>query len=227
MQKLISNNFPVRIAILENGSISGTILKPVINGTPDFKLVAQDKSGDNILEIIKKYRPDVILIDLILYGSNGIEVTARLKEFYPDIKIIILSDRTMPNEVLASFGSGASAYCRKNINPDELKNVIRTVYKGAFWVDPAVAKIAQNFFPKPKNTSNVIKINYDAQRFKLSSRELDVLGLVAEGKSNIEIGKALFISEHTAKAHVCSILQKMEAKDRVQAAVLAVKMNLV
>ena len=110
--------------------------------------------------------------------------------------------------------------------PQTLSNVINQVAKGAAWVDPAVSHYVLNAIPKPDNFSIKNKESGDV-RAQLTEREQEVLGLLVKGKSNTEIAKALIVSVHTAKAHVCSILQKLYVEDRVQAAVKAIKENLV
>ena len=106
-------------------------------------------------------------------------------------------------------------------------NVIREVAKGACWLDPVIAKVALKLFPKPENTNITTKGHMLDARSQLTERELEVLRLLVKGKSNTEIAKDLIVSVHTAKAHVCSILQKLCVDDRVQAAVKAVKENIV
>ena len=166
-------------------------------------------------------------MDLGLPGMNGIEATGRIKKDNPDLKIIILTSHEREEEVLASLGSGANAYCLKDIEPCALVNVIREVAKGACWLDPVIAKVALKLFPKPESSMITTNSHMFDARSQLTERELEVLRLLVKGKSNTEIAKDLIVSVHTAKAHVCSILQKLCVDDRVQAAVKAVKENIV
>ena len=166
-------------------------------------------------------------MDLGLPGMNGIEATGRIKQENSDMKVIILTSHERDEEVLAALGSGANAYCLKDIEPNALVNVIKEVAKGACWLDPVIAKVALKLFPKPENIRVSSSNQLSDGRGQLTERELEVLRLLVKGKSNTEIAKDLIVSVHTAKAHVCSILQKLCVDDRVQAAVKAVKENIV
>ena len=141
--------------------------------------------------------------------------------------MVILTSHERGEEVIAALGSGACAYCLKDIDPDLLVQVICAAAKGACWIDSTVAKSALSFFPKPENIANLPKTEPSDSRAQLTDRELEVLKHLVQGKSNTEIAKELIVSVHTAKAHVCSILQKLCVDDRVQAAVKAIKENII
>ena len=177
--------------------------------------------------MIKELRPDVVLMDLGLPGINGIEATQQVKAFDEKIKVVILTSHDRDEEVLASLGSGANAYCLKDIEPNTLVNVLKNVSQGAAWLDPAIAKVALNLFPKPQSTKVLNPSEISDARAQLTEREMEVLRLLVQGKSNTEIAKDLIVSVHTAKAHVCSILQKLCVDDRVQAAVKAIRENII
>ncbi len=115
----------------------------------------------------------------------------------------------------------------KDIDPNKLADVVRDVANGVCWLDPEIAQLALNSFPKPENTRLLANNSNQEGRVPLTEREYEVLKHLVTGKSNTEIAKELIVSVHTAKAHVCSILQKMCVNDRVQAAVKAVKEGLV
>ena len=123
--------------------------------------------------------------------------------------------------------SGANAYCLKDIDPSKLADVIRDVSKGVCWIDSVVANLALKSIPKVDNVGLLGHQVSDQTRVPLTEREFEVLKHLVAGKSNTEIAKELIVSVHTAKAHVCSILQKMCVNDRVQAAVKAVKEGMV
>lgn len=158
---------------------------------------------------------------------NGLEATMKAKEICPDVKVIILTSHEREEEVLAALGSGAIAYCLKDIDPKALSEVIRSVAQGACWIDPNVAKLALKLFPKPENVKLLNEHEQVDPKGHLTDRETEVLKLLVKGKSNTEIAKELIVSVHTAKAHVCSILQKLCVDDRVQAAVKAIKEGIV
>lgn len=217
----------INVVIVEDYKLTRVGLRSTINEFENISVVGEAEDAIQGLDIIKREHPQVVLMDLGLPGMNGIEATQKLKEVYPDIKVIILTSHDREEEVLAALGSGASAYCLKDIDPKTLSSVIRNVAKGACWLDSAIAKVALNLFPKPENTSLQGCGEVSDARAQLTEREFEVLRLLVKGKSNTEIAKELIVSVHTAKAHVCSILQKLCVDDRVQAAVKAIKENII
>jgi len=218
---------PVRVVIVEDYKLTRVGLRTALNEIENIKVVGEAEDGQSGVEVILREKPDVVLMDLGLSNMNGIEATMKVKEVYPDTNIIILTSHEREEEVLASLGSGACAYCLKDIDPKTLSDVIKSVAKGACWLDPGIAKIALKLFPKPDNTGIISNNEISDARAQLTERELEVLRLLVEGKSNTEIAKELIVSVHTAKAHVCSILQKLCVDDRVQAAVKAIKENII
>ncbi len=220
-------NEVVRVVIVEDYKLTRVGLRSTINEFENITVVGEAEDAIKGLEIIKKENPDVVLMDLGLPGMNGIEATQKVREFCPETKVVILTSHDREEEVMAALGSGANAYCLKDIDPNTLAAVIKDVAKGACWLDPAVAKVALNLFPKPENTGLSSNTEVSDARAQLTEREFEVLRLLVKGKSNTEIAKELIVSVHTAKAHVCSILQKLCVDDRVQAAVKAIKENII
>ena len=217
----------VRVIIVEDYKLTRVGLRYALNEIENINVIAEAQNADTGLEIIKKEQPDVVLMDLGLPGINGLEATSKVKEISPNTKVIILTSHDREAEVVASLGSGASAYCLKDIDPNTLSNVIKNVAKGACWIDSNVAHLALKLFPKPENTEILNSGHSMDVKAKLTERESEVLKLLVQGKSNTEIAQELIVSVHTAKAHVCSILQKLCVDDRVQAAVKAIKEGLV
>lgn len=217
----------VRVIIVEDYKLTRVGLKFALNEIENINVIAEAQNAEIGLELIKKEQPDVVLMDLGLPGINGLEATAKVKNISPNTKIIILTSHDREEEVIASLGSGASGYCLKDIDPITLSNVIKNVAKGACWIDSNVAHLALKLFPKPQN-SEIMPATYpNDAKTKLTERENEVLKLLVQGKSNTEIAQELIVSVHTAKAHVCSILQKLCVDDRVQAAVKAIKEGIV
>ena len=217
----------INVVIVEDYKLTRVGLRSTINEFENISVIGEAEDAIKGLEIIKKEKPHVVLMDLGLPEMNGIEATQKVKEISPDTKVIILTSHDREEEVLAALGSGASAYCLKDIDPKTLASVIKNVSKGACWLDSAVAQVALNLFPKPENTDLQHGSEVSDARAQLTEREFEVLRLLVKGKSNTEIAKELIVSVHTAKAHVCSILQKLCVDDRVQAAVKAIKENII
>lgn len=217
----------ISVVIIEDFKLTRVGLRCALNANPDIEVVGECEDAFEGLETIKKTNPDVVLMDLGLPKMNGIEATIKVKEFNPKIKVIALTSHDREEEVLAALSSVATAYCLKDIDPTKLADVVRDVAKGVCWLDPEVAQMALNSFPKVESTRILSNSMSQEGRVPLTEREYEVLKHLVMGKSNTEIAKELIVSVHTAKAHVCSILQKMCVSDRVQAAVKAVKEGLV
>lgn len=217
----------ISVVIIEDFKLTRVGLRCALNANPDIEVVGECEDAFEGLETIKKTNPDVVLMDLGLPKMNGIEATIKVKEFNPKIKVIALTSHDREEEVLAALSSGATAYCLKDIDPTKLADVVRDGAKGVCWLDPEVAQMALNSFPKVESTRILSNSMSQEGRVPLTEREYEVLKHLVMGKSNTEIAKELIVSVHTAKAHVCSILQKMCVSDRVQAAVKAVKEGLV
>ncbi len=217
----------IKVAIVEDFKLTRVGLRCALNANPDLNVVVEAEDADSGIKKIEKVQPDVVLMDLGLQGMNGIEAIIKIREFSKDMKIIVLTSHDREDEVVAALSSGANAYCLKDIDPEKLANVIRDVNEGVCWLDPVIAGLALKSIPKIDDAALVGESAVNHTTVPLTDREYEVLKHLVSGKSNTEIAKELIVSVHTAKAHVCSILQKMCVNDRVQAAVKAVKENMV
>ena len=217
----------ISVVIVEDFKLTRVGLRCALNSNEDIEVIGESENANDGLSIIAKNTPDVVLMDLGLPDMNGIEATLKVKELNPDVKVIALTSHDREEEVVAALSSGATAYCLKDIDPHKLADVVRDVATGVCWLDPEIVQMALNAFPKVENVGLLPNRNGDENRVPLTEREFEVLKHLVSGKSNTEIAKELIVSVHTAKAHVCSILQKMCVNDRVQAAVKAVKEGLV
>ncbi|MBR5555671.1 response regulator transcription factor [bacterium] len=217
----------IKVIIVEDFKLTRVGLRCALNENSDIEVVAESENAIDGLKMIESLIPDVVLMDLGLPGMNGIEAMLKIREFAPEIKTIALTSHDREEEVIAALSSGASAYCLKDIDPTKLADVVRDVSTGVCWIDPMVARLALNAFPKVENIGFLPSKTQAEGRVPLTEREFEVLKHLVTGKSNTEIAKELIVSVHTAKAHVCSILQKMCVNDRVQAAVKAVKEGMV
>lgn len=217
----------IKVVIVEDFKLTRVGLRCALNENDDINVVAESDNAIDGLKLIERYSPDVVLMDLGLSGMNGIEAIHKIEEMRKDIKVIALTSHDREEEVIAALSSGATGYCLKDIDPVKLADVIRDVYNGVCWLDAEVGKKVLKAFPKQENFKLLSDGNGAENIIPLTDREKEVLKHLVSGKSNTEIAKELIVSVHTAKAHVCSILQKMCVNDRVQAAVKAVKEGLV
>ena len=191
----------------------------------NIKVVAEAVNGDEAVELVKKTNPDVVLMDIMMPVLNGIKSAQKIKAINNDIKIIMLTSYNEKEQVLSAFNSGSNAYCMKNILLDDLVNVIKTVMDGSLWVDSSIAGYILELLQSKSTTpaDNTQKENAN----NLTNREKEILKLIANGLNNKDISEKLYLSLHTVKNHVRSIIHKLAVSDRTQAAILALKENLI
>ena len=175
-------------------------------------------------DALKNNQIDLVIMDLGLPNMNGIDATKAIHDMNKDAKIIILTSHNDEKEVLNSLKAGANAYCSKEINLQRLVQVVQSVADGAAWFDPSIAHIV---LQATTNTKMNTEPDTSYKNYDLTAREAQILKLMTEGFSNMEIAQHLVISVNTTKAHVASILQKLEVDDRLQAALKALKYQIV
>lgn len=211
------------ILIVEDHELTRFGLKTAFEGVDFVGELYEAESAEKALEIFNDHPIDVVIMDLGLPAMNGIDATKRIRSSNKDVKVIILTSHNDEKEVLNSLRAGANAYCSKEINPQRLIQVVQSVADGAAWFDPSIAHIVL----KATTNSPVIDSENNSKAYDLTSRETQILKLMTEGYSNMEIAQILVISINTTKAHVANILQKLEVDDRLQAALKALKYKIV
>ena len=211
------------VLIVEDHELTRFGLKTAFETCDFFGTIFEADSAEIGIEIVENNQIDLVVMDLGLPGMNGIEATSKVKQLNKDIKIVILTSHNDTQEVLNSLKAGANAYCSKEINPRRLTEVVQSVLDGASWFDPSIAHIVLEAASKFNHKETA----YVSKDYNLTSREAQILKLITEGYSNNEIANKLFVSINTTKAHVASILQKLEVDDRLQAALKALKEGLV
>lgn len=211
------------LLIIEDHELTRFGLKTAFEACDFTGTIFEAESAEKGIEIARNNEVHLIVMDLGLPGMNGIDATKKIKEINNDIKIVVLTSHNDEQEVLNSLKAGANAYCSKEINPQRLIQVIQSVLDGAAWFDPAISHIVLQAATSAQGESPA-KPQRD---YGLTSRETQILKLITEGYSNNEIANELFVSINTTKAHVASILQKLEVDDRLQAALKALKERLV
>lgn len=217
----------IKVVIIEDFKLTRVGLRCALNENKDINVIGESESAMNGLRIIEQLKPDVVLMDLGLPGMNGIEAIMKLRETNKTTKVIALTSHDREEEVIAVLSAGANAYCLKDIDPIKLADVIRDVANGVCWLDAEIAEKVLRSFPKQEKLVLLNSKSNQENQVPLTEREYEVLRHLVSGKSNTEIAKELIVSVHTAKAHVCSILQKMCVNDRVQVAVKAVREGIV
>ena len=211
------------ILIVEDHELTRFGLKTAFESCDFVENIYEADSAEACLEIVENNQVDLVIMDLGLPGIDGIEGTKKVKQYNKDIKVVILTSHNDSQEVLNSLKAGANAYCSKEINPKRLTQVVSSVLDGASWFDPSISHIVLEAASKSQQADSK-----NAEKdYGLTAREAQILKLITEGYSNNEIANQLFVSINTTKAHVASILQKLEVDDRLQAALKALKERLV
>lgn len=217
----------IKILLVEDQKLMRIGIKSLFNDYPEMEVIGEAVNGKEAIEKAKLIKPDIVLMDIGLPDVSGIDATKQILENNNNIKVIILTSHINEDELNASLTAGANAYVIKDISTEYLMSVIKMIKDGAMWIDPKVVP-----FIRDKNSGVIPSRQISRTAFRqthsnLTQREYEVLKLVVDGQSNSEIAKSLTISEHTAKAHVCNIIQKLVVDDRTQAAVKALKEGLV
>lgn len=217
----------IKILLVEDQKLMRIGIKSLFCDYPELEIIGEAMTGKEAVEKAKLIKPDIVLMDLGLPDITGIEATKQILEHNNNIRVIVLTSHITEDELNSSLQAGASAYIIKDISTDFLMSVIKMVKAGAMWLDPQIVP-----FIRDKNcgvipTRQLSRGVFKERHSNLTQREYEVLKLIVDGQSNSDIAKTLTISEHTAKAHVCNIIQKLVVDDRTQAAVKALKEGLV
>jgi two-component system response regulator DegU len=216
-----------KIAIIDDHQLFREGVKRILEFERTFDIVAEGEDGNCAMDIVEKYDPDVVLMDINMPNKNGIEATRQLIETYPGTKVIILSIHDDENYVTHALKTGATGYLLKEMDSDALIEAVKVVADGGSYLHPKITRNLVEEFRRLANKQNT-GLGYQQPEVVrplhlLTPRECEVLQLLADGKSNRVIGETLYISEKTVKNHVSNILQKMNANDRTQAVVAAIK----
>lgn len=209
----------VNIMIADDHSMIREGLKQLLELDGDIKVIAEANNGKDCLEKLNTYHPDVLLLDINMPEMNGLQVLEILKERKSDIKVLVLTVHNEVEYLLKTVEIGISGYMLKDSNSSELKNAIFSIIEGEDYIQPSLI---------PMLNSKLLEMDSDKVKLDLlTRREYEVLKLLTEGMFNKEIAMKLNISERTVKNHVSNIFKKIEVTDRTQAAVFAIRCNIV
>ena len=221
------NTANIKLLLVEDHKLMRVGLKSLFDEQDGLEVTSEAQNGKEAIEKFRTTHPDVTLMDIGLPDIDGIEATKQILELNTDAKVIILTSHLSEQEVVQALETGARAYIMKDINTDILKVIIKTVKDGAIWIDPMAVPILRDKNKTVVPQRQMSRAMFRQEHANLTQREYEVLRLIVDGKSNNEIAEELTISAHTAKAHVCNIIQKLLVDDRTQAAVKALKEGLV
>jgi DNA-binding NarL/FixJ family response regulator len=209
----------IKVMIVDDHNLVREGLKAVFSQGDEIEVVGEAGSGEQAIEMVDQVKPDVILMDISMPGMNGIQATKAIRDKHPDSKIVILTMLDQEGYVYEAIKAGATGYMLKSTSSDELVNAIQTVNEGKALLHPdATAQLLKEFVSLAQNK---------AKDYGLSNREMEVLQLLSEGKTNKEVAKALWISEQTVKTHVAHIFDKLGTSDRTETVAQALRTGLV
>ena len=209
----------INIMITDDHSMIREGLKNLLELDGDIKVIAEAENGEDCLEKLKTVTPDVLLLDINMPKMNGLEVLKKLKDMKSKIKVLVLTVHNETEYLMKAVDIGINGYVLKDSESAELKKAIFTIADGETYIQPSLI---------PALNSKMIEKNEDEIKIEsLTKRELQVLKELAIGKFNRDIAKEMEISERTVKNHISSIFKKLDVTDRTQAAVFAIKNDLI
>ncbi|OKK18988.1 LuxR family transcriptional regulator [Streptomyces sp. CB00455] len=204
----------IRVLLVDDHQVVRRGLRTFLEVQDDIEVVGEASDGEEGVARAEELRPDVILMDVKMPGTDGIEALRRLRELANPARVLIVTSFTEQRTAVPALRAGAAGYVYKDIDPDALAGAIRSVRAGHVLLQPEVAQAL---------LSQEAQSSAAGRPGSLTDREREVLGLIADGRSNREIARALVLSEKTVKTHVSNILMKLDLSDRTQAALWAVR----
>src|SRR6476646_2986173 len=217
----------IRVLVVDDHALFRRGLEMVLTEEPDIELVGEASDGAEAVEKAGEALPDVVLMDIRMPKSSGIEACRAMKEVSPSAKIVMLTISDEEEDLFEAIRAGASGYLLKDIPLDEVAEAVRSVHGGQSLINPSMAgKLLTEFATRANRDTEEEQVQHVAPP-KLTDREMEVLKLVARGMNNRDIAKELFISENTVKNHVRNILEKLQIHSRMEAVMIAVRQKLI
>jgi len=207
-------NTTIRVLVVDDHTIVRKGICALLATEEGINVVAEASDGAEAIRAAAATRPDVVLMDLVMPGIDGVEATAEILQQRPGTRVLVLTSYTTDDRVLAAVRAGAAGFHLKDADPEELARAIRQVHAGQTSLDPLVTRKLMEQIARPSGEPGVEA---------LTPREVEVVQLIARGLSNQEIGEALFITEVTVRTHVSNILSKLRLASRTQAALWALR----
>jgi two-component system, NarL family, response regulator LiaR len=208
----------IRVVFVDDHEMVRIGVSAYLSAQPDIEVVGEAADGKKGVELALELRPDIILMDLVMKEMDGIEATKQIIENWPEAKVIIVTSFLDDEKVYPALEAGATSYMLKTSKADEIANAVRATYHGQSVLEPEVTG------------KMMVKMRQKQQHLpheELTSREMEILMLMAEGKTNQDIADELYIALKTVKTHVSNILSKLNVQDRTQAVIYAFKHALI
>jgi DNA-binding NarL/FixJ family response regulator len=213
-------NEPISVVIVDDHEVVRNGIRAYLDTLPEFHVVGEGSSGEEAINLVIDLIPDVVLIDLIMPGMDGIETTRRIRTISPRTQVVVLTSFHDDVHIFPALKAGAISYILKDIKMDKLADALKRAVDGEVTLHPLVAgRVLQNIRSADAEDGHLYT--------ELTERELEVLKLIANGLTNTQIAEKLVISENTVKGHVSNILSKLHLADRTQVAVYAWQQGIV
>jgi two-component system, NarL family, response regulator LiaR len=211
---------PIKVVLVDDHNVVRMGLKAFFDTLKDIRIIGEAATGEEAIRLAQELAPDVMLMDLMMPGIDGVEATRQVKKVSPHTKIIVLTSYHNDEHIFPAIRAGALSYVLKDVDPDDLADAVRRAYAGEAVLNPRVAaRMVKEMHGSRDVTTNPFR--------ELTDREMEVLRLIAGGKSNQEIAEILVLSEKTVKTHITNLLSKLHLTDRTQAAVYAWREGIV
>ena len=211
---------PIKLIIADDEMLIRTGLKIMLEASGNVEVLALAESGRAAFEARKEHQPDVVLMDIRMPESNGIEGTKLIKEAFPEVKVLIVTTFQDTEYIVEAVQNGASGYLLKDSSPEAILDGIKVALSGKVVMDTVISEALLT------NTTVEKPATFDAEKWGLTPREVELIQQVAQGLSNKEIAQTLFLSEGTVKNNISTILSKLELRDRTQLVIFAYENKL-
>ncbi len=219
------NSKPLNVLLVEDDELFRLGLVTRLQQEGDILIVAEAEDGETAVELVNQHSFDVVILDVGLPGIGGVEACRQIKQKQPLLPVLVLTSHSQKPLITRIIEAKAQGYCLKGIAPEALILAIRSVSLGASWWDPMATQEIQATFGQIVGVSEGAELSNPNN--PLTKREQEILALIASGKSNQEIADILYIAPGTVRVHVHTILKKLNARDRTQAALVAIQKQLV
>lgn len=218
----------VSVLLVDDQSLLRMGFRMVLEGAEGITVVGEAGDGATAVAMVEALRPQVVLMDVRMPGMNGIEATAEIRNRFPETRVLILTTFDLDEYAFAGLRAGASGFLLKDTKPADLISAIHTIAAGEAVISGRItARMLQMFAPRLPAESAADHADADVRLNALTTREAEVLNLIARGMSNLEIAQQMTVSETTVKTHVGNLLSKLGLRDRVQAVVFAYEHGVV
>jgi two-component system NarL family response regulator len=221
----MTHDSPLKILLVEDDELFRLGLRVRLEREPGLKIVAEAEDGETAIEMVKRHSLNIVVLDIGLPGLGGVEACRQIRQLAPGLPVLVLTSHTQKALVNRIIEVGAQGYCLKGAPSQTLVLAIRSVAAGASWWDSTATSEIRAAFEN--NSSETSPRDLGQLAPALTRREQEILALIANGKTNQEIAQMLYIAPGTVRVHVHAILQKLDVRDRTQAAVIAIQKNLI